>query len=251
MCAVGREPHRAEHRAAASRINALPDAEKPGPTTGVTDEIIQDEIQAHGLARRVHFVRRLYEWILGWAETRHAGKAMAALAFFEAIFFPVPADVLLIALCLGRPRSSFRWAMACTAWSVAGGATAMLIGLAVGKDRVVAVMDLLGRGETAAQALDLLRQYGFWTVAIAALTPVPYSVCSWLAGFSEVHPLAYLAASALFRPMRFFGVAGLVYVFGPPAKRFIDKYFNLITWLVMLPVIAFILWKVLLTLMRG
>jgi membrane protein YqaA with SNARE-associated domain len=119
------------------------------------------------------------------------------------------------------------------------------VGLAVGKDRVVAAMAWLGQGETAAQALDLLRQYGFWTVAIAALTPVPYNVCSWLAGFSEVRPLTYLAASVLFRPMRFFGVAGLVYVFGPPAKRFIDRYFNLITWIVMLPVIVFILYKVL------
>jgi membrane protein YqaA with SNARE-associated domain len=218
---------------------------KPPSPTGVTDAIIAGEVEAHGLVRRVHVIRRLYEWILGWAETRHAGKAMAALAFFEAIFFPVPADVLLIALCLGRPKSSFRWAAVCTAWSVAGGAAAMLVGLAVGKDRVVAAMAWLGQGETAAQALDLLRQYGFWTVAIAALTPVPYNVCSWLAGFSEVHPLTYLLASVLFRPMRFFGVAALVYAFGAPAKRFIDKYFNLITWLVMLPVIVFILYKVL------
>ena len=211
---------------------------KPKASTGVTDEIIQEEVQAHALVRRVGPVRRLYEWVLHWAETRHAGKAMALLAFSEAIFFPVPADVLLIALCLGRPKRSFRWATVCTFWSVAGGAAAMLVGLLIGQDRVVAVMGWLHQGDTAREALDLLRTYGFWTVAVAALTPVPYNVCSWLAGFSEVHPLTYLLASVLFRPMRFFGVAGLVYLFGPVAKRFIDKYFNLASWLVMALIIG-------------
>jgi membrane protein YqaA with SNARE-associated domain len=109
----------------------------------------------------------------------------------------------------------------------------MLLGLLVGEDRVVAAMALLGQGHKAAQALDLLRTYGFATVAVAALTPVPYNVCSWLAGFSEVHPLTYIAASVIFRPMRFFGVAGLVYWLGPTAKRLIDRYFNLATWVLM------------------
>ena len=215
-----------------------PSRDKPNAETGVTDEIIAEEVQAHGLARRIGPVRHLYEWVLSWAETRHAGKAMALLAYTEAIFFPVPADVLLIALCMGRPKSSFRWAAICTFWSVVGGATAMLVGLAVGQERVVEIMGWLGQGERAQQALDLLRQYGFWTVAIAALTPVPYNVCSWLAGFSEVRPLTYLLASVLFRPMRFFGVAGLVYLVGPHAKRFIDRYFNLVTVLFMVIVIA-------------
>jgi membrane protein YqaA with SNARE-associated domain len=203
------------------------------PGTGVTDELIREEVQSHGLARRIGFVRRLYEWVLRWAETRHAGKAMAVLAVLEAMFLPIPADVLLIALCLGRPRSSFRWAAICTFWSVVGGTAAMLLGLLVGEDRVVAAMALLGQGHKAAQALDLLRTYGFATVAVAALTPVPYNVCSWLAGFSEVHPLTYIAASVIFRPMRFFGVAGLVYWLGPTAKRLIDRYFNLATWVLM------------------
>jgi membrane protein YqaA with SNARE-associated domain len=211
---------------------------KPKASTGVTDDIIQEEVQAHVLVRRMGPVRRLYEWVLHWAETRHAGKAMALLAFSEAIFFPVPADILLIALCLGQPKRSFRWATVCTFWSIVGGATAMFLGLAIGQDRVVTVMGWLHQGDTAREALDLLRTYGFWTVAVAALTPVPYNVCSWLAGFSEVHPLTYLLASVLFRPMRFFGVAGLVYLFGPAAKRFIDKYFNLATILFMALVIG-------------
>jgi len=226
----------------------LSDDQDPNAPTGVTEEIIEEEIQAHALARLFGPVRRLYEWVLRWAETRHAGKAMAALAFSEAIFFPVPADLLLGALCLGRPRSSFRWATICTLFSILGGTTAMLLGLAVGQARVTDAMAFVGLGEKAAQALDVFHEYGFWAVAVAALTPVPYMVFSWVAGFAEIAVWQFLLASVIFRSMRFFGVAAIVYVFGPAAKRFIDKYFNLVTVAVMLVVIGVV---VLVKVLRG
>ena len=211
--------------------------DNPATPTGVTDEMIREEVAAHGLVRRIRFLRRLYEWILGWAETRYAGKAMMLHAMTEAMFFPVPADVLLIALCLGRPKKSFWWASVCTFWSIVGGTLAMLLGLAIGEAPVRAALDWIRPGMVE-QGLGLFRAYGFWTIAIAALTPVPYSICSWLAGFSDVSPWTYLLASVIFRPMRFFAVGGMVYAFGMPAKRFIDKYFELATVLVMLLIIG-------------
>ncbi len=226
----------------------LSDDQKANATTGVTDKIIEEEIQAHAAARLLGPVRRLYEWVLGWAETRHAAKAMAALAFSEAIFFPVPADLLLGALCLGRPRSSFRWATICTLFSILGGTTAMLLGLAIGQARVTGAMEFVGLGEEAAKALAVFGEYGFWAVAVAALTPVPYMVFSWVAGFAEIAVWQFLAASVIFRSMRFFAVAAIVYVFGPAAKRFIDRYFNLATVLVMLLVIGVV---VLVKVLRG
>ena len=226
----------------------MPEDQDPNAPTGVTDEIIEQEIRAHALARFFKPVRRLYEWVLGWAETRHAGKAMAALAFSEAIFFPVPADILLGALCLGRPRSSFRWATICTLFSILGGTTAMLLGLAIGQARVTDAMGFVGLGEEAAKALEVFGEYGFWAVAVAALTPVPYMVFSWVAGFAEITVWQFLLASVIFRSARFFGVAAIVYVFGPAAKRFIDKYFNLVTVVVMLVVIGVV---VLVKVLRG
>ena len=226
----------------------MPEDQDPNAPTGVTDEIIEQEIRAHALARFFKPVRRLYEWVLGWAETRHAAKAMAALAFSEAIFFPVPADILLGALCLGRPRSSFRWATICTLFSILGGTTAMLLGLAIGQARVTDAMAFVGLGEEAAKALEVFGEYGFWAVAVAALTPVPYMVFSWVAGFAEIAVWQFLLASVIFRSARFFGVAAIVYVFGPAAKRFIDKYFNLVTVVVMLVVIGVV---VLVKVLRG
>ena len=83
---------------------------------------------------------------------------------------------------------------------------------------------------------------------VAALTPVPYMVFSWVAGFAEIAVWQCLLASVIFRSMRFFAVAAIVYVFGPAAKRFIDRYFNLATVLVMLLVIGVV---VLVKVLRG
>jgi len=216
----------------------VPNEHEPTPETGVTEKAIAEEVRRHPAARLFGPVRRLYEWVLGWAETRYAGTAMGVLAWSEAVFFPVPADVLLMALCLGRPRRSFWWAAICSFWSIAGAMLAMLVGSWVGRERVLEAMAAVYLGPEAERALSLFHDYGFWAVGAAAFTPIPYKVFAWVAGFAEMHWAEFLAASAIFRSLRFYSVAAVMYVFGPPAKRFIDKYFNLFTILLMLLVIG-------------
>jgi len=224
----------------------VPTDQDPDADTGVTDAIIQEEVRSHWLARLFGPVRRLYEWVLGWAETRYAGPAMAALAFSEAIFFPVPADVLLVALCLGRPKRSFRWATLCTVWSMLGGMVAWWLGLTLGRAGVEGVMGWLGRMSLVERADALFQQWGFLAVGASALTPIPYMVFSWVAGALHLPLWQFAVASAIFRPIRFFAVGGLAYKFGHAAKRFIDKYFNLCTLLLMaLVILVVVLLKVL------
>ena len=43
-------------------------------------------------------IRRLYDWVLAWAETPYGLIALVVLAFMESSFFPIPPDVLLMAL---------------------------------------------------------------------------------------------------------------------------------------------------------
>ena len=59
-------------------------------------------------------VRRLYDWVLHWADTPYGLPALFVLALAEASFFPIPPDPLLIALCLGIPALSLRFAAIAT-----------------------------------------------------------------------------------------------------------------------------------------
>ena len=215
--------------------------DKPAAPTGVTDEIIQSEIQAHWTARLMRPVRRLYEWTLHWAETKYAGTALAVTAFSEAVWFPIPVDPLLVALCLGKPRRSFWYAINCTFWSTFGAMFALIVGSWVGEERVLAVMDWLNLREESRWALDLFRQYGFWAVALGAVLPIPYKVFAWIAGFAEVNWLTFLAATVIFRKLRYMLIGWIIYAYGMRAKKFIDKYFNLVFVVTMVLLILVIL----------
>jgi membrane protein YqaA with SNARE-associated domain len=208
----------------------VPDKPPSSSPTGVTDEIIESEIQVHWTARAMRPVRRLYEWMLHWAETKYAGTALGAAAFSEAVWFPIPVDPLLVALCLGKPRRSFWYAVNCTFWSTFGAMFAMLMGAWIGEERVLGVMAWVHLEGEARWALDLFREYGFWAVAFGAVFPIPYKVFAWIAGFAGVHWLTFLAATVIFRKIRYMLIGWLIYTYGMRAKKFIDKYFN---WVVL------------------
>ena len=48
-------------------------------------------------------IHDLYQWMLSWSDSEYALPALFLLAFAESSFFPLPPDVLLMALTLGNP----------------------------------------------------------------------------------------------------------------------------------------------------
>jgi membrane protein YqaA with SNARE-associated domain len=175
--------------------------------------------------------RRIYEWTIHWAKTPRATQALSLLAFAESSFFPVPPDVLLIAMCLARPRRSFLYALICSVASVLGGMLGYLIGLglweAVGPFFFRYIPGFTeGTFNTVA---SLYQENAFWTVFTAGFTPIPYKVFTITGGVCRISFATLLAASALGRSGRFFLVGGLIFFFGEPVRTFIDKYLGWLT----------------------
>jgi membrane protein YqaA with SNARE-associated domain len=179
--------------------------------------------------------RRLYDWVLHWADTPYGTPALGILAFAEASFFPVPPDPLLMALALSKPKRAFYYAAVCAACSVVGG----LFGYAIGYFAWNAVGDFffnyLGPiGFTPENFSTVQGKYeanAFLAIFAAGFTPIPYKVFTVAAGVFSISLAPFFLASVLSRSARFFTVAGLIFLFGPPIKRFIDRYFNLLTLL--------------------
>ena len=192
---------------------------------------------------RLH--RRLYNWVVHWADTRFGVPALIVLALTEPICVPIPADILVVGLCLGKPRRSLRYGLTCAFFSVLGGTIAFSLGLAIGPDRVVDLFGAIGLGARAQFALDLYAKYDFWAIAISALTPVPYMIFSWVGGMAEVSLLKFVIISIVFRTMRFGGEALLFYFFGEKARRLVEKYFNLATIavIILLAVLVYVIKK--------
>ena len=188
-------------------------------------------------------VRRLYDWVLSWAETPYGVPALALLAFAEASFFPVPPDVLLIALCLAMPTRAYSFALVATLGSAAGGGLGYLIGWG-GWDLLGPFFYQYVPGFTEqgfAQVKTLFEQYDFWTVFAAGFTPIPYKIFTIASGAFQINFPVFLAASLISRGLRFFLFAALLFYFGRPARAFIEKYFNLLTILCLIMLIGIML----------
>jgi len=177
------------------------------------------------------WLRWLYDWVLSWADSPFGVVALAALAFAESSFFPIPPDVLLIALCLGDRRKWALFAGVCAAASLVGG----LAGYAIGWGVWAAVDQWFFAyvpgftPEVYAQVSGLYQKYDFWIVFVAAFTPIPYKVITITAGVCQINFVMFVIASTVGRSARFFLVAFLLYHFGEHIKDFIDKRFNLVT----------------------
>jgi membrane protein YqaA with SNARE-associated domain len=187
--------------------------------------------------------------VIRWAGHRHARWALFSISFAESSFFPVPPDVLLIAMVLARPRSARLIAVVCTAGSVLGG----LFGYAIGRGMWQAIKDptfhyLGGLGFTP-QNFDLLQiqfqENAFLAVFTSGFTPIPYKVFTIGAGIFEVSLPIFFAASLLGRAARFFLVAELLGRLGPRVMPFIERYLGWLTLAFTLLLIlgfAFIKW---------
>ncbi|HOO91108.1 MAG TPA: YqaA family protein [Syntrophales bacterium] len=192
-------------------------------------------------------LRRLYDWVLHWAETPYGSWALFLLAFAESSFFPVPPDVLLIALAISIPAKSFRYALICSVGSLLGGMAGYVIGYQFMDLVGFRIVDFYGFTEQYRTVGDLYNRYNAWAVGVAGFTPIPYKVFTISAGAFKINFLIFLFASAVSRFARFFLVGWLIYAFGPSIKRFIDRYFNILAFVfVVLLIGGFVLIKYLL-----
>jgi membrane protein YqaA with SNARE-associated domain len=173
-------------------------------------------------------LRKLYDWVLHWAETPYGSWALFILAFAESSFFPVPPDVLLIALAISIPARAFRYALICSAGSVLGGMAGYIIGfefMDLLGFRILNFYGLMDKYETISR---LYERYNAWAVGIAGFTPIPYKVFTISAGAFKINFPIFLAASVVSRSARFFLVGWLIYKYGAEIRSFIDRYFNIL-----------------------
>jgi membrane protein YqaA with SNARE-associated domain len=177
-----------------------------------------------------HWHRRLYDWVVHFADTRHGERALFLLSFAESSFFPVPPDVLLAPLALGAPKKWLRFALACSIASVLGGILGYCIGMSFWSaidNWAYAHLGMIGLTEANfAKFQGWYDRYDFWVVFTCGFTPLPYKVCTISAGVAGIDFLGFLIASAVSRSARFFIVAGLMGWKGEAIRPVIEKYFN-------------------------
>lgn len=173
--------------------------------------------------------------MLSWGESRWGALALFLFAMAESSFFPIPPDVLLIALCIGATTKSFRFGTICLVGSIVGAIVGYFIGFflwqnAAGEYTALAqfFFDHVFSVESFQSVGALYEKYNFWIVFTAGFTPLPYKLFTISGGLFHINFVMFLVASIISRGLRFYLIAALIWKFGAPIKQFIDKYFNLL-----------------------
>jgi membrane protein YqaA with SNARE-associated domain len=180
-------------------------------------------------------MRKLYDWVLHWADTPYGPAALIVLSFAEASFFPIPPDVLLIALALGARKRSLIFALYCSLASVAGAIFGYTIGHFLWWDQSSQFSGVAQfffsnipgfTTDLFYQIQGMYEEWNFWIIFTAGFTPIPFKVFTISAGAFDINFVMFIISGLVSRSARFFLVAWLIYKFGEPIREFIDKYFN-------------------------
>ncbi|MDB5467806.1 MAG: DedA family protein [Phenylobacterium sp.] len=173
-------------------------------------------------------LRKVYDWVMNLAGSRHAPVALAVISFAESSFFPIPPDVMLAPMVLAKPQRAFLYAAICTAASVIGG----LLGYAIGVFLAPVghqILAFFGHPQGAAEFHAWFARYGLWIILIKGLTPIPYKLVTITAGLARFDLFTFVWASIVTRGARFFLTATLLKYFGPAIREEVERRLALYT----------------------
>jgi len=163
------------------------------------------------------------DWVVAWAYTPYGGAALFLNAVAESSFFPIPPDLLLIALSILRPPWAFGYAALCSAGSVIGGIVGYFLGLKGGRP----LMQRLLSEERIRFVERYYQKYDIWAVGIAGFTPIPYKAFTISAGVFALDLKRFILVSVVSRSARFFLVGLMIFLFGETVKIYLTKYLNI------------------------
>ncbi|TNJ35186.1 YqaA family protein [Arenimonas terrae] len=185
--------------------------------------------------------RPWYVRALAWSRHPRAPALLTGLSFIEAIFFPIPPEVMLAPMSLAQPRRAFWFATL----SLAGSMVGMFIGYALGYFAVELAMPLVERLGYAAEFESIKQQAaenGFWLLLIAGFTPIPFKVFTIASGAVGMPLLPFFFGALIGRGKRVFLVAGAIRLGGERAEKALHKHIEPVGWAALVLLVGVVAW---------
>jgi len=188
---------------------------------------------------------QLYQWILRLAGHRFAVYWLGFIGFIEAIIFPIPADIMLAPMCLGKRTHAYRYALVLSICSVAGGICGYYLGHLF-TEEVGQFITYLGQEKRFASFRKAFNEWGVALVFASGFSPFPYKVAALSAGIIPIAFPLFLIGSLLSRPLRFFLIAWAITKSGEKLEKIVLRYIEWLGWvcLILLVIIAGYLYNI-------
>jgi membrane protein YqaA with SNARE-associated domain len=182
--------------------------------------------------------KRLYQWILSLSRSERAPFALAAVAFAESSFFPIPPDVILIPMSLANPRRALHYAAIATIASVGGGVVGYGIGALLFDTLGQWLIHLYGYADKMATLKETYARWGALVILVKGLTPIPYKLVTIASGVLGYNFAMFVLLSVVTRGARFFLLAGALNRFGDPLRIAIERHFAVFLGLIAVTIVA-------------
>lgn len=176
-------------------------------------------------------IRKLYNWTMSIASHPRAIWGLGGISFIESSIFPIPPDALLLPMALAQRHRAFFYAFICTLTSVLGGILGYAIGMFLYSSIGITIIEFYGMAELFNSFQETYIKWGLWIVLAAGITPFPYKVITIASGVVGLNFPLFVVASLVARALRFYLVATLIWYFGEPIRKFIEKNLGLLTTL--------------------
>lgn len=180
-------------------------------------------------------IKKLYNYVMKLAAKKNAEWVVAAVAFMESIFFPIPVDALSVPVILSNRKKAFKVTALVVLFSIIGGTVSFFIGRFFFQSIGMDILEFLGLSGDFDKFAGYYVKYGIWIVFFAALTPFPYQAVTITSGFMGMNYWLFLFGSITARTIRFALEGVLLYKYGEKAKEFIEKHLGWLT------IIAFVI----------
>lgn len=169
--------------------------------------------------------KRLYDSLIGLSQSRSAPYALAAVAFAESSFFPLPPDILLAPMSLADPKKAWRFALIATTGSVLGGILGYGIGALLYDTLGQWLIQIYGYHDRMAALKDTYAKWGALLILVKGFTPIPFKLVTIVSGLLGYNFPLFVALSIVTRGGRFFVLAAALNHFGDPLRLALERHF--------------------------
>ena len=189
----------------------------------------------------MNILKQTYNWTLKQAGHKYSSWILSVVSFAESSFFPIPPDILLIPMIIAKKVKAWTYAFICTFSSVLGGVAGYAIGYFFYNSIGVLIIDAYHLSNSFNVFENYYNEYGILIVLGAGFTPFPFKFITIASGVFNLNIFLFIITAIIARGLRFYLLAGLLFVFGEKIKILIDKYFNILAILFFILLIGSVL----------
>jgi len=183
---------------------------------------------------------KIHQWFTQKAQGKSAPWWLSIISFTESSFFPIPPDPFLIAVLIVKRNAWLKYSLLVAFMSVLGAIFGYVIGYSFYELFGQPLVDFYSLHEELEKVATLFNNNTFWTMFVAAFTPIPFKLFTIAGGLFKVNIFTFVVASVLGRGIRFLIIGYLMKVFGKKIGELIFKYFNIGSIIILVLILGYV-----------